>query len=190
MRSKLILNPQAGPWDVRRELPAVLKHLEDHGWQTTIHQTERAGEATELAIKAREEDLDAVFVVGNAARFSETPLSATRAKEVWNAVARWIPRWPADVGFSEFLTEDELKSRTIAPFMVILHDLSDATWEAVGEKLRMWVADGTHVLVSGVPRWTSDRASSLGYLPALAEAPADETKPAWLVDRRPHVDVA
>lgn len=71
MRAKLILNPQAGPWDVRRELPAVLKHLEGQGWRTTIHQTERAGEATELAMQAKEQDLDAVFVVGGDGTINE-----------------------------------------------------------------------------------------------------------------------
>ena len=71
MRSKLIVNPESGPWDVRRELPAVLNHLEDHGWRTTIHQTERAGEATELAMEAREQDLDAVFVVGGDGTINE-----------------------------------------------------------------------------------------------------------------------
>jgi diacylglycerol kinase (ATP) len=71
MRAKLIMNPTAGPWDVRRELPAVLEHLERHGWQTTIHQTERPGEATELAMEAREQDLDAVFVVGGDGTINE-----------------------------------------------------------------------------------------------------------------------
>ena len=52
MRAKLIVNPTSGPRDVRRELPAVLQHLEAHGWQTEVHYTERRGEATELAAKA------------------------------------------------------------------------------------------------------------------------------------------
>jgi YegS/Rv2252/BmrU family lipid kinase len=71
MRSKLIFNPKSGPWDVRRELPAVLKHLESQGWRTTIHQTERAGEATELAKEARDQDLDAVLVAGGDGTINE-----------------------------------------------------------------------------------------------------------------------
>jgi diacylglycerol kinase (ATP) len=71
MRSKLIVNPKSGPWDIRRELPVVLNHLEGHGWQTTLHQTERAGEATQLAKQAREEGLDAVFVVGGDGTINE-----------------------------------------------------------------------------------------------------------------------
>jgi diacylglycerol kinase (ATP) len=71
MRSKLIVNPTSGPWDVRRELPAVLKHLEDHGWRTTLHQTERSGEATQLAQTARDEGLAAVFVVGGDGTINE-----------------------------------------------------------------------------------------------------------------------
>jgi diacylglycerol kinase (ATP) len=71
MRSMLIVNPTSGPWDVQRELPAVLNHLEVHGWRTTLHQTESAGEATELAKKAREQDLDAVLVVGGDGTINE-----------------------------------------------------------------------------------------------------------------------
>lgn len=71
MRCKLIFNPTSGAWDVRHELPAVLNHLEQHGWQTTAHQTERAGEATSLARQAREEGLDAVLVVGGDGTINE-----------------------------------------------------------------------------------------------------------------------
>ena len=41
MRSMLIVNPTSGPWDVRRELPAVLAHLDDHGWQAAGNQRPR-----------------------------------------------------------------------------------------------------------------------------------------------------
>lgn len=64
MRSKLIVNPTSGPWSVQRELPAVVSHLEEHGWRSTLHLTERPGEATELARRACDDGLDAVFVVG------------------------------------------------------------------------------------------------------------------------------
>ena len=70
-RSKLIVNPRSGPWNVSRELPAVLNHLEEHGWRTTLHETERAGEATQLALQARDEGLDAVFVVGGDGTINE-----------------------------------------------------------------------------------------------------------------------
>lgn len=71
MRSKLIVNPRSGPWDVRRELPMVLNHLESHGWHTSLHETERAGEATQLAQQARDEGLDAVLVVGGDGTINE-----------------------------------------------------------------------------------------------------------------------
>jgi len=72
MRSKLIVNPISGGWDVQRELAAVLTHLEDHGWQASVHQTERPGEATDLARQAVDQDLDAVFVVGGDGTINET----------------------------------------------------------------------------------------------------------------------
>jgi diacylglycerol kinase (ATP) len=71
MQAKLIVNPTSGPWDVRRELPAVLNHLEDHGWRVTAHQTQQPGEATSLAQEAREQKLDAVLVVGGDGTINE-----------------------------------------------------------------------------------------------------------------------
>jgi YegS/Rv2252/BmrU family lipid kinase len=71
MRSKLIVNPTSGPWNTRRELPAVLNHLRESGWQVTLHHTERAGEATELASQAVAEGLDAVFAVGGDGTINE-----------------------------------------------------------------------------------------------------------------------
>ena len=72
MRSKLIVNPISGGWDVQRELAAVLTHLEDQGWQASVHHTERPGEATELARQAVAQQLDAVFVVGGDGTINET----------------------------------------------------------------------------------------------------------------------
>jgi YegS/Rv2252/BmrU family lipid kinase len=71
MRSKLIVNPTSGAWDIRRELPAVLKYLNQQGWQTTISQTERPGEATLQAQQARDAGLDAVIVVGGDGTINE-----------------------------------------------------------------------------------------------------------------------
>ncbi|MBN1658735.1 MAG: diacylglycerol kinase family lipid kinase [Anaerolineae bacterium] len=71
MRCKLIVNPSSGPWDVRHELPAVLSHLEQYGWETTLHRTERPGEATRLAEQAVENSLDAVLVVGGDGTINE-----------------------------------------------------------------------------------------------------------------------
>lgn len=71
MRSKLIVNPTSGPWGIQSELPAVVKHLETHGWQTTLHQTQRPGEATELAREATDQGLDGVFVVGGDGTINE-----------------------------------------------------------------------------------------------------------------------
>jgi YegS/Rv2252/BmrU family lipid kinase len=71
VRCKLIVNPVSGPWDVRREIPAILNHLENHGWRTSLHKTARPGEATELARQAVDEGLDAVFVVGGDGTINE-----------------------------------------------------------------------------------------------------------------------
>jgi diacylglycerol kinase (ATP) len=71
VRCKLIVNPSSGPYDVRREIPAILNHLENHGWRTSLHKTARAGEATDLAREAVDQGLDAVFVVGGDGTINE-----------------------------------------------------------------------------------------------------------------------
>jgi YegS/Rv2252/BmrU family lipid kinase len=67
----LIVNPTSGPWNIQRELPAVVRHLEEHGWQTALELTERPGEATELARQASDQGMDAVFVVGGDGTINE-----------------------------------------------------------------------------------------------------------------------
>jgi YegS/Rv2252/BmrU family lipid kinase len=67
----LIVNPSAGPVNFQPQLPAVLNYLEDRGCWITLHQTEHAGEATELAQRARDQGLDAVFVVGGDGTINE-----------------------------------------------------------------------------------------------------------------------
>jgi diacylglycerol kinase (ATP) len=71
MRAWLIVNPAAGPHDVRHELPAVVGHLEEQGWQAALYWTGWPGEATTLAREAAERGLDAVFAVGGDGTLNE-----------------------------------------------------------------------------------------------------------------------
>jgi diacylglycerol kinase (ATP) len=71
VQCKLIVNPISGPWDVRREIPAILNHLENQGWRTSLHTTAKPGEATELARQAVDQGLDGVFVVGGDGTINE-----------------------------------------------------------------------------------------------------------------------
>lgn len=71
MKAMLIVNPSSGPWDVRREIPIVLKHLEKGGWQVALYWTECSGEATQLAWKARDQGMGTVFVVGGDGTINE-----------------------------------------------------------------------------------------------------------------------
>lgn len=71
MRSMLIVNPMSGPWDIRRELPAVMTQLEQSGWRPALHETTHCGEATELARWSVDKELDAVFVVGGDGTINE-----------------------------------------------------------------------------------------------------------------------
>jgi diacylglycerol kinase (ATP) len=71
VRCKLIVNPTSGPRNVGREIPAILNHLENHGWRTNLHKTASPGEATDLARQAVDQGLDAVFVVGGDGTINE-----------------------------------------------------------------------------------------------------------------------
>jgi YegS/Rv2252/BmrU family lipid kinase len=71
MKCMLIVNPEAGPISVQPQLPAVLTHLESNGWWTTLHHTDKPGEATRLAREARDRAMDAVLVVGGDGTINE-----------------------------------------------------------------------------------------------------------------------
>jgi YegS/Rv2252/BmrU family lipid kinase len=64
MKARLIYNPIAGPWDVRRALKRVRSELGKHGWSVDIHLTEKAGDATRLAQEASRAGYDVVIAAG------------------------------------------------------------------------------------------------------------------------------
>jgi len=64
MLARLIYNPTAGPWDVRRALKRVRSELGKRGWSVDLHLTEKPGDATRLAREAAEMGYDVAVAVG------------------------------------------------------------------------------------------------------------------------------
>jgi len=64
VRARLIHNPIAGPWDVRRALKRIRSELGSHGWSAELHVTEKPGDALVLSREAAQEGFDAVIVAG------------------------------------------------------------------------------------------------------------------------------
>jgi diacylglycerol kinase (ATP) len=64
MKAQIILNPSAGQRDRRRELKTAIAYLEDRGWQVTLRETHRPGEATTYARQAVAEGYDVVVAAG------------------------------------------------------------------------------------------------------------------------------
>ena len=64
MKAQIILNPSAGQRDRRRELRTAIAYLEDRGWQVTLRETQRPGEATTYARQAVAEGYDVVIAAG------------------------------------------------------------------------------------------------------------------------------
>jgi YegS/Rv2252/BmrU family lipid kinase len=64
MKARLIYNPTAGPWDVRRALDHICSFLEDHGWSVELRLTQKSGDATNLACEAAQSGYDAAIVAG------------------------------------------------------------------------------------------------------------------------------
>jgi YegS/Rv2252/BmrU family lipid kinase len=71
MKTRMIHNPTAGPWDVRRGLGRVCKSLTDRGWSVDIQETEKPGDGIVLARTAAREGYDAVIVAGGDGTINE-----------------------------------------------------------------------------------------------------------------------
>jgi diacylglycerol kinase (ATP) len=64
MKVVLIYNRSAGQRDVQSELDDVFGYLTGHGWEMTLHETQAAGHAIELAREAAQQGADMVVAVG------------------------------------------------------------------------------------------------------------------------------
>lgn len=64
MKARVIYNPAAGPWDVRRPLKRVRSYLTKHGWSVDLQVTQKPGDASSLAREAAQAGRDVVVVAG------------------------------------------------------------------------------------------------------------------------------
>lgn len=71
MQARLIYNPAAGPWDVRRALKRVRSYLGQRGWSVELQLTEKPGDAIALAREAAQAGCDVLIVAGGDGTVSE-----------------------------------------------------------------------------------------------------------------------
>ncbi len=70
-RVRIIYNPTAGPWDMRRTLRRLMRYLERSGWASSMVETHHSGDAIRLAAEAAREGLEAVLVAGGDGTINE-----------------------------------------------------------------------------------------------------------------------
>jgi diacylglycerol kinase (ATP) len=71
MKAQVILNPNAGQRNRRRELKAAMAYLKDRGWQLSLRETRCPEEATTYARQAVAEGYDVVIAAGGDGTVSE-----------------------------------------------------------------------------------------------------------------------
>jgi YegS/Rv2252/BmrU family lipid kinase len=71
LKTRLIYNPTAGPWDMNRALNRLSLYLSKSGWETELIQTAYPGDATLRARQAAEEGADLVLVAGGDGTINE-----------------------------------------------------------------------------------------------------------------------
>jgi diacylglycerol kinase (ATP) len=71
VKTRVIYNPTAGPWDMKRSLNRLSLYLEKSGWQTELVQTAYPGDATIQARQAAEDGTDLVLVAGGDGTINE-----------------------------------------------------------------------------------------------------------------------
>jgi diacylglycerol kinase (ATP) len=105
MKAQVILNPNAGQRDRRRELKAAMTYLEEHGWQLTLRETHGPEEATTYARQAVAEGYDVVIAAGGDGTVSEVANGLARSEvalgmfpigttNVWALQMGIPPLWP------------------------------------------------------------------------------------------------
>ncbi len=69
--TRIIYNPTAGPWDMRRTLQRLVRYLERAGWPTALVETHHPGDGIRLAAQAAREGIERVLVAGGDGTINE-----------------------------------------------------------------------------------------------------------------------
>ncbi|HYV49701.1 MAG TPA: hypothetical protein VFA20_32815 [Myxococcaceae bacterium] len=129
-----------------------------------------------------------MVINGPTARFAPDGINGTRQMDIH---ALWGPsggarRWTGDIAFGGVVPDAAFRASGLppraAPAVLVLHDLTPATWAARCQDLAQLVASGTTLLVSGAP--TRTEAPGCAFLPAFARESGSR---AVMVDRRPRL---
>jgi YegS/Rv2252/BmrU family lipid kinase len=71
-KTRVIYNPTAGPWDMKRSLKKLSQYLEKSDWDIDLVQTAYPGDATVHARQAVEDGVELVLVAGGDGTINET----------------------------------------------------------------------------------------------------------------------
>ncbi|TFG73788.1 MAG: diacylglycerol kinase family lipid kinase [Anaerolineales bacterium] len=71
LKTRIIYNPTAGPWDMTRSLKRLALYLDKSGWSTELIQTAYPGDATFYARQAAEQGVELVLVAGGDGTINE-----------------------------------------------------------------------------------------------------------------------
>ena len=71
MKARLIYNPTAGPWDVRRTIDHARSYLKRRGWSVELLMTEKPGDAIALSRAAAQDHCDVVIAAGGDGTINE-----------------------------------------------------------------------------------------------------------------------
>ena len=71
LKTRIIYNPTAGPWDMTRSLKRLALYLDKSNWATELIQTSYPGDATFYARQAAEQGAEIVLVAGGDGTINE-----------------------------------------------------------------------------------------------------------------------
>lgn len=115
MKTVLVYNPTAGPWDMLRPLKRLAAYLRTCGWDTELVQTEQEGDAGRYARDSAARHIDMLLVAGGDGTINEVAngLSGT------NTVLGIVP-----VGTGNILAQ-QLRMPALLPVAPMVRDIGD-----------------------------------------------------------------
>jgi diacylglycerol kinase (ATP) len=115
MKTVLIYNPTAGPWDMLRPLKRLSAYLRTCGWDTELVQTQQEGDAGRYAREGAERNATMVLVAGGDGTINEVANGLTGTDTVLGIVP---------VGTGNILAQ-QLRMPILSPVAPIVRDIGD-----------------------------------------------------------------
>lgn len=115
MKTVLVYNPTAGPWDMLRPLKRLAAYLGKCGWETDLVQTQHEGDASRYARESAAHGVDLVLVAGGDGTINEVTNGLSGTETVMGIVP---------VGTGNILAH-QLRMPVLAPMAPMVKDIGD-----------------------------------------------------------------